>query len=261
MFFDLHARGLLDGHKSVLSDSNADLIACYTAVRDYPEHVIDDLSRLAHAHERHGSSHYYAVRDNHFNPERRALATRTDGLTYPPSLAAMFIYLNRTGYNGLFRLNSEGAFNVPAGRYSNPRICDADNLRRVSAALQSPDVRLAAQGFDQVVFDVDAGDFLYFDPPYAPLSKTARFTNYTAGGFNGGDQERLRDIGIALARGGCHIVISNSTAPEIAELYEGSEEVRAAGLRCYKVPARRAINSNANRRGSINEYIVTNVAG
>ena len=173
----------------------------------------------------------------------------------------MFIYLNRTGYNGLFRLNADGAFNVPAGRYSTPRICDADNLRRVSAALQPPAVRLVVQRFDQVVFDVEAGDFLYFDPPYAPLSKTARFTSYTAGGFGADDQRLLRDVGIALSRGGCHIVISNSTAPEIAELYEENAEARRADLRCHRVPARRAINSNASRRGTIEEYIITNLPG
>ena len=259
VFFDLQAQGLLNGHASVLSDSNADLIACYTEVRDRPREVIEELSGLAREHQQHGSTHFYAVRDERFNPQRQALTALAGALPYTPSLAAMFIYLNRTGYNGLFRLNADGAFNVPAGRYANPRICDADNLHRVSKALQSPDVRLVVQRFDQVVFDVEPGDFVYFDPPYAPLSKTARFTSYTAGGFNGGDQVLLRDVGIALARGGCHIVISNSTAPEIAELYEHSKDVSAAALRCYKVPARRAINSNAGRRGNIDEYIITNV--
>ena len=259
VFFDLHARGLLHGHGSVLSDSNTDLIACYTAVRDHPDNVIAELSRLARAHERHGTRHYYAVRDEQFNPQRRALTPREDGVTYPPSLAAMFIYLNRTGYNGLFRLNADGAFNVPAGRYANPRICDADNLRRVSAALLAPGVRLGVQPFDQVILDAQRGDFLYFDPPYAPLSKTARFTNYTAGGFNNGDQMLLRSVAVLLATGGCHVVISNSTAPEIAALYEREPAVAEAGFTCHTVPARRAINSNAGRRGSVNEYIITNV--
>ena len=259
VFFDLHGRGLLNGHRAVLSDSNADLIACYTAVRDHPDAVIAELSRLERDHGRKGSRHYYAIRDEQFNPQRRALAGTVDGLPYTPSLAAMFIYLNRTGYNGLFRLNGDGAFNVPAGRYTNPRICDVDNLRLVSDALCAPGVRLVVQSFDQVVLDAEAGDFLYFDPPYAPVSKTARFTNYTAGGFNNDDQVLLRDVGILLATGGCHVVISNSTAPEIARLYERGEMVAEAGFKCHIVPARRAINSNGGLRGSVNEYIIATV--
>ena len=106
----------------------------------------------------------------------------------------MFIYLNRTGYNGLFRLNSDGEFNVPAGRYAKPRICDDANLRRVATALARPGVTLDHARFDRIVESAGPGDFLYFDPPYAPLSKTARFTSYTAEGFDAGDQERLRDL-------------------------------------------------------------------
>jgi DNA adenine methylase len=172
----------------------------------------------------------------------------------------MFIYLNRTGYNGLFRLNSEGAFNVPAGRYAAPRICDALNIRRVAGALARPGVTLDRARFDRSVDGARAGDFLYFDPPYAPLSKTARFTSYTTDGFGADDQERLRDVVVALARRGCHVLMSNSTAPEIRALYEDSKEAKAAGLRCYKIPARRAINSNATRRGVVDEYVITNTS-
>ena len=113
--------------------------------------------------------------------------------------------------------------------------------------------------FDRAVDSAGAGDFLYFDPPYAPLSKTARFTSYTTDGFDAGEQQRLRDVIVTLARRGCHVVMSNSTAPEIAQLYEDSKDVKAAGLHCYKIPARRAINSNATRRGVVTEYLITNV--
>lgn len=260
VFFDLHARGLLARHTAVLTDSNPDLIACYLAVRDRPELVIDELGRLASGHQRLGSAHYYDVRDKQFNPQR--LARRAAG-AYPPALAAMFIYLNRTGYNGLFRLNADGEFNVPAGRYTNPRICDAENLRRVSAALQAPGVRLELRPFNRVVEGVDGAqkwDFVYLDPPYAPVSRTAKFTSYTSAGFTQGDQRRLRDIMVTLAGRGCHLVLSNSTAPDIVDLYDRDPEVVAAGLRCHTVPARRAINSNAARRGTVNEYVITNVA-
>lgn len=259
VFFDLQGRGRLDAHGVTLADTNPDLIACYTTVRDYPQQVIEELSRLAGAHQRRGSSHYYEVRNERFNPQRRALVPGAGGLAYTPALAAMLIYLNRTGYNGLFRLNADGAFNVPAGRYTKPRICDAENVLQVAAALRRKDVALAYQGFDGVVDGARPGDFLYLDPPYAPLSATARFTSYTAEGFNSDDQLRLRNVLITLAARGCHVVMSNSTAPEITRLYATDGAVAAAGLRCHTVRARRAINSNASRRGSVEEYVITNV--
>jgi DNA adenine methylase len=171
----------------------------------------------------------------------------------------MFIYLNRTGYNGLFRLNSDGEFNVPAGSYAKPKICDESNVRRVATALARSGLTLERARFERMVEPARVGDFLSFDPPYAPLSRTARFTSYTAEGFDPDDQKRLRDLVVSLARRGCHVLMSNSTAPEIAALYEDSKEVKAAGLRCYKIPARRAINSNAARRGVVEEYVITNV--
>jgi DNA adenine methylase len=261
VFFDLHARGVLDGHATTLSDNNPDLIACYRTVCDQPDQVIEELSRLASGHKHAPAKHYYEVRDERFNPRRRALSITDSNrqIDYTPSLAAMFIYLNRTGYNGLFRLNADGAFNVPAGRYANPRICDADNLRRVAAAFRQPGVSLVCGRFDHVVAEAGVGDFLYFDPPYAPLSRTANFTSYTAGGFSLDDQERLRQIVVTLARRGCLVVLSNSTAREITHLYKNKDVVRA-GLRCHTVRARRAINSKADRRGTVDEYVITNVS-
>lgn len=259
VFFDLYGRGLLDGRGATLADTNPDLIACYSTLRDQPHQVIDELSRLARDHERDGAAHYYAVRNERFNPGRRALLAATDGFAYTPSLAAMLIYLNRTGYNGLFRLNADGEFNVPAGRYPKPNICDAENLLMVSAALRRRDVTLQHRGFDRVADDAGVGDFLYVDPPYAPLTATARFTAYTAEGFHSRDQARLRDLLLTLAARGCHILMSNSTAAEITRLYEDDPAVTAAGLRCHRVSARRAINSNATRRGRVEEYLITNV--
>ncbi len=271
MFFDLHARGRLAGHAVTLTDNNPDLIACYRAVVDCPEQVIGELTRLAVGHARDGAAHYYAVRNERFNPRRADLSRRSacakaearsakaGEFRYDAALAAMFIYLNRTGYNGLFRLNSDGEFNVPAGRYAKPRICDAVNLRRVAEALARPGVTLDRARFDRAIDGAQPGDFLYFDPPYAPLSKTANFTSYTAEGFDAGDQQRLRDVVVTLAKRGCHVVMSNSTAPEIAKLYEGSNDVNAAGLKCCRIPARRAINSNAKKRGVVEEYVITNV--
>ena len=244
----------------MLSDNNPDLIACYLAVRDSPGEVIRELSRLAAAHERGGTAHYYAVRNEQFNPLRAALASSNGrDRRYTAALAAMFIYLNRTGYNGLFRLNSDGHFNVPAGRYTRPRICDAMNLQRVAAIFGTPQVTVERARFDTVADTARPGDFLYFDPPYAPVSRTARFTAYTTEGFDAAAQHRLRDVLITLAARGCQVVMSNSTAPDITMLYEECAEVKAAGFMCHRIPARRAINSDASRRGTVEEYVITNV--
>ena len=259
VFFDLYNRGLLHDRPVRLSDTNPDLIACYTVVRDRPDQVIDELARLASEHAKHPAAHYYDIRDKHFNPQRRALASSGGTFHYTPALAAMLIYLNRTGYNGLFRLNASGEFNVPAGRYASPRICDEANIRNVAAALRLRHVSLARAAFDSVLQDAQADDFIYFDPPYAPVSATARFTSYTAAGFTSADQQRLKDLVLELARRGCHVLLSNSTAPEITALYARDKAVGRAGLRSVKVPARRAINSKAGRRGAVDEYLITTV--
>ena len=171
----------------------------------------------------------------------------------------MLIYLNRTGFNGLFRLNAAGGFNVPAGQYQKPRICDGDNIRAFASALSQRGISLTCVTFDRVLAEARAGDFSYFDPPYAPLSRTAQFTSYTAGGFGHADQRRLQAVIVELARRGCHVLLSNSTAPEISQLYERNDAAKTAGLRCYRVPARRAINSNAARRGPVTEFLITNI--
>jgi len=260
VFFDLYAHGLIKNRRAMLADNNRDLVACYQTVRDSTDEVLRELWHLASEHERLGSALYYDVRDNRFNPQRAALSSYGN-LSYSPTLAAMFIYLNRTGYNGLFRLNADGQFNVPAGRYAAPRICDESNLRHVAAALQRSGVAVEHLRFDRALENARSGDFVYVDPPYAPLSKTASFTSYTADRFDHQDQERLRNLLVDLARRGCHIVMSNSTAQEISDLYEQNIDVKTAGLRCYRVSARRAINSNPRRRGVVEEYVITNVAG
>jgi DNA adenine methylase len=260
VFLDLHNAGRLEGRSVHLSDINADVIGCYRAVRDDPSCVISALEVLEAGHRARGRPHFYQVRDERFNPQRQAVhATNEPAAHYTPTLAAMLIYLNRTGYNGLFRLNSRGAFNVPAGRYESVRICDAENVRRLSAALARPEVRLDVQRFDKALADTGAGDFVYLDPPYAPLSRTAHFTAYTAGGFGADEQAALQRAVIGMAERGAHILLSNSVAREIRALYEDNAEARTAGLRTRKVKARRAINSRASRRGAILEYLITNV--
>ena len=259
VFFDLQREGRLEGRDVVLIDSNADLIGCYEAVRDGPERVATALDTLAAGHARDPRRHYYEVRDSRFNPAREALRKADGRISYTPALAAMLIYLNRTGFNGLFRLNASGQFNVPAGRYERPRIVDRPKLLQVSAALLDPRVTLVCDTYDVVADLGRPGDFLYIDPPYAPLSATASFTSYTEARFDRHDQARLQKIVVTLANRGCHVLLSNSTAPEIGRLYSESDEARDAGLRALRVPARRAVNSKAQGRGPVEEYLITNI--
>jgi DNA adenine methylase len=259
VFFDLIDRGRLGDQRITLSDDNADLIGCYLRVRDSLDAVIDELESLATGHAQAGAAFYHEVRDQRFNPARRAWF-HTGGIPadYPAHLAAMLIYLNRTGYNGLFRLNATGGYNVPPGRYTRPRIVDRPLLTEVSKILSRPHVHIEHGSFDRVLGVACAGDFVYFDPPYAPLTRTAGFRHYTGRGFETRDQEHLQRVVIALAARGVHVLLSNSTAPEVTRLYERNPDARKAGIRAWRVPARRAINSRADRRGRVDELVVSN---
>ena len=259
VFFDLYNAGRLRGKDALLIDSNADLIGCYETVRDTPDEVARALDELAQGHARGGREHYYEVRDRRFNPLREHLRQPEGRIEYTPDLAAMLIYLNRTGFNGLFRLNARGSFNVPVGRYERPKIADRERLLRVSDALGSAGVQLLLGSFELALDVASAGDFLYFDPPYAPLSATARFTSYTSRPFSTADQQRLQQVVMALVRRGCHVVVSNSTSAEIERLYDANDEARAAGLLAHRASARRSMNSDASRRGAVAEYVITNI--
>jgi DNA adenine methylase len=253
VFFDLCAAGRLDGCRVRLADANPDLVGCYKMLRDRTDEVIAVLEKLAAGHRLGGDAFFYEVRDTHFNPARaRANAA------YTPELAAMLIYLNRTGFNGLFRLNRRGEFNVPAGRYANPRIVDPAHLRHVASALRGTGVTMARESFEASLASAGRGAFVYCDPPYAPLSRTASFANYTADGFGVADQERLRNAIVSAAGRGAAVVVSNSSAPLIEPLYT-SEAAHRARLRVVRVPARRAINSRAASRGPVDELLITNI--
>jgi len=260
VFLDLHNSGALDGREVRLSDINADIIGCYRVVRDRIDQMIDELRALEAGYHARGAEFFYEVRDARFNPVRRDIHASADpAAAYTAAAAAMLIFLNRTGYNGLFRVNSRGEFNVPAGRHVRPRICDEPNLRLVSAALQRPRLTLTVQRFESALTAAETGDFVYLDPPYAPLSATARFTGYTAGGFGTPEQEGLQRAVLDLAGRGAFVLLSNSSAPEVRRLYATDAGAAAAGLRALTVPARRAINSRAAKRGPIREYVITNV--
>ncbi len=231
LFFALHRAGKLT--RAFLSDSNAELIDAYIAIRDHAEEVIALLAGYPHDRD-----FYYALRAQ--DPWRLSL----------PERAARMIYLNKTGYNGLYRVNRRGQFNVPFGRYKSPRYLDPDNLRAVARALQTADIR--HQPFERALEAARTGDFVYFDPPYAPLSSTAHFTAYQAGGFGPEDQARLRDVCLALSDAGVRVMVSNSDVDIIRVLYARPP------FRIHRVEARRNINSKASARGKIGELIITN---
>ncbi len=217
--------------RSYLFDLNADLIELYTLVRDDVESVIDALA--PHKNER---AYFERI---------RAL----DPLTLTaPERAARLIFLNHTCYNGLYRVNSRGQFNVPFGRYKNPKICDVEGLHAASRALQNAHLQVA--DFETSLADCRAGDFIYFDPPYAPLSATSSFISYTKHGFDATDQKRLADLYRELDRRGCRLLLSNSDAPLIHELY--------SGFTIHQIAARRAINSKGDGRGLITELLIAN---
>lgn len=215
---------------AVISDSNQRLVRTYEAVRDHADHVVDFLARSPND-------------EAFFRKVRQFKATATD----TASVGASTIYLNRTCFNGLWRVNGKGEFNVPFGRYKNPSICDEPNLRACSAALKR--ATLLAADFETVLDRAVPGDFVYCDPPYLPISATASFTAYTPGGFGLSDHRRLRDTARRLKERGVHVLISNSAAPEIVELYrEGFEIIR--------VQAPRSIAGRGSSRGSIEELII-----
>ena len=217
--------------RASLRDVNEELINCYRAVRDDVDGVIRALG--AHKYER---DHYYAVRER--DPEKLPLAER----------AARTIFLNKTGFNGLYRVNRSGRFNVPFGRYDDPRFCDEDNLRSCSLALQGVDVDV--RDFKSIVKDARPGDFVYFDPPYVPLSDTADFTSYAAGGFGPKDQERLAKVFTDLTKKGVFAMLSNSDTTMVRDLY--------AAFTIDAVYASRSVNSNGAGRGKVAEVVVRN---
>lgn len=219
---------------AVLSDRNPDLIGMYRAVATDPDGV---LRRLALHQQAHAEDHYYQTRA--LWNDRSVSWTTLDR-------AATFIYLNRTCFNGLWRVNKGGGFNVPMGRYKNPSICDADTVHRASAVLRR--ATLLCGDYQAAVADAGPGDLVYFDPPYDPVTTTANFTAYTGDGFGPADQQALADTVRALANRGCAVVLSNADTPRIRAMYKG--------LRIDRVKCPRAINSDPSRRGDVDEVLV-----
>jgi DNA adenine methylase len=223
MFFHLIKGGLIN--KALLADINEDLVKTWVSVRDNPHRLLDLLRRHK---KNHCEEYYYHVRD-HFKP-------RSDS-----SIAARLIYLNKTCFNGLYRLNSRNKFNVPMGKYSSPRIVDVENIQSCQTALRKTEIQCAS--FSDL--DLKDTDFAYLDPPYDDT-----FTNYKAGGFHQSDQCELRDHALAWAKNGVRVMMSNSDTQNIRNLY--SDPI----WNVTEAKAPRMINSNPNGRGAVTELVI-----
>ena len=232
LFFHLRSLNLLQDNKITLSDVNLRLIRTYKAIRDDVEGVI---VRLKHHAKHHCRDYFYAVRD-----------AEVDTYENDADVAAWFIYLNKTAFNGLYRVNKKNRFNAPMGKYKNPTICDESNLRNCHDALQT--VHLLHQCFTDVK-TADVGDLVYFDPPYVPVSATASFTSYTNEGFGMTEQTQLRDMALDLRNRGVSVMLSNSDHDLVRALY--------AEFYIRGIQVGRAINSKASARGKVGEVIIT----
>jgi DNA adenine methylase len=223
----------LQPERAVIADANHRLMCTYAALAEAPESVITQLRR----HDfNHTDAYYYLVRDIDIDARPTS------------KIAAWFIYLNKTCFNGLYRVNKSGKFNVPIGSYKNPTICDEENLRACSAALQGVTIRRS--DFEETVSTAKEGDFCYFDSPYVPVTQTADFTSYTVDGFTYKDQVRLLNTAKALKARGVHVMLSNSATLLVESLYDEH-------FTLDRVEVRRNVNSKASGRGPVGEYIIT----
>jgi DNA adenine methylase len=228
LFFRLAPR------RAVLADRNSDLVGLYRAVAREPRAVITALQGHRTAHD---EAHYYATRARWNDRDREWT---------PAERAAAFVYLNKTCFNGLWRVNRAGAFNVPIGRYADPPICVPETLLAAHDVLVRAKLRCA--DYRTAVDDARAGDFVYFDPPYDPVTTTANFTSYTADAFGPDDQHELADTARRLVARGCSVMLSNSDTAFVRSLYRG--------FRVERVKCVRAINSNAAKRGEVDELVI-----
>ena len=221
---------------SIISDNNPDLINCYKIIKENVENLIKSLRK--HTYEK---NYYYKVRA--LDRDRNGFAQLSD-----VEKASRTIYLNKSGYNGLYRVNSKGFFNVPFGRHRNPKICDDVNLRSVSRALRNVEIYLGS--FELCLNFAKQGDFVYLDPPYHPLSETALFTSYTKSNFDKTSQKKLFEVFKELDKKGCYIILNNSYSEFILDLYKD--------YRIVTLKAKRNINSISQKRGLIDEVLILN---
>jgi len=227
-----------NGQKCSISDLNSDLVLAYTTIRDRIDVLITSLKNHEKNYQKDSKSYYYSVREN--NP--RSEIEKTSRL----------LFLNRTCFNGLYRVNSKGKFNVPLGKYTNPNIVNEENLRSVSNILQASRVSIKCRDFEAVLRDAKKGDLVYFDPPYQPVSETANFTSYTNKNFSYDDLSRLVDLCINLNEKGCNVLLSNSDSKEVSDLFSKKP------WKVSRIQANRSINSDSKKRTGHFELLIKN---
>ena len=227
-----------NGQKCSISDLNSDLVLAYTTIRDRVDSLIASLKNHEKNYQKDSESYYYSIRES--NP--RSEIEKTSRL----------IFLNRTCFNGLYRVNSKGKFNVPLGKYSNPNIVNEENLYAVSNILQSSRISIKCRDFEAVLRDAKKGDLIYFDPPYQPTSATANFTSYTNKDFTYDDLTRLAELCLKLDSRGCNVLLSNSDSKEVADIFAKNT------WKITRIEANRSINSNSKKRTGHFELLIKN---
>lgn len=253
----LHIAQLYKVDDFFISDINPELVLAYKTIQKEVEYLIEVLLNIQIKYlsldQDERNKYFYQTRST-FNSRRNQINFHIYNKDWVER-TAQIIFLNRTCFNGLFRVNSQGAFNVPVGRYKNPTICDKENLRAVSQILQKTQIQ---QGdFTECEKFVNKQTLVYFDPPYRPISKTASFTSYSQSSFNGYDQLRLRDFFRLLDRQGGKLILSNSD-PKNEEADDNFFDYAYEGYRIKRVKAARNINSKASKRGKIDELVIMN---
>ena len=224
--------------KAIVNDLNGDLITLYEVVRDDVETLIEFLKKHENTEE-----YFYSIRDLDRDKEAYKNMSKVEK-------ASRILYLNKTCYNGLFRVNSSGEFNAPFGHYKNPNIVNEPVLRAVSKYFNESEIEFFNEDFEETLKKVKKGGFVYLDPPYDPVSDTANFTGYNKGGFDKSEQIRLKNCCDELNKRGVKFMLSNSATDFIKDLYKE--------YNIHIVKAKRAINSDATKRGEIEEVLITN---
>ncbi|HGJ3414055.1 TPA: DNA adenine methylase [Streptococcus pneumoniae] len=233
LFFDLAPKD------AVINDFNAELINCYQQIKDNPQELIEILK----VHQEYNSKEYYLDLRSADRDERIDMMSEVQR-------AARILYMLRVNFNGLYRVNSKNQFNVPYGRYKNPKIVDEELISAISVYLNNNQLEIKVGDFEKAIVDVRTGDFVYFDPPYIPLSETSAFTSYTHEGFSFADQVRLRDAFKRLSDTGAYVMLSNSSSALVEELYKD--------FNIHYVEATRTNGAKSSSRVKISEIIVTN---
>lgn len=229
----------LQPHKAIINDSNAELINVYNMIKEKPDELIKKLM----IHESNNSEdYYYSIRELDRDKTYNNLSALDK--------AARIIYLNKTCYNGLFRVNSAGEFNTPYGKYKNPNIVNSTTIKEVSLYLNENEITILNLDFKEAIKNLRKDCFVYFDPPYVPISSSSSFTGYTEGGFSLKNQKELKIICDGFTKRGIKFMQSNSDSPFVRELYRNYTIV--------SVKARRSINSDAGKRGGVGEVLIMN---